>query len=255
MSEDLITPGWLHAVIDVPSVELTAAGDFWARALGWPVGRTWEGHDELRSFAPPRGRPYVHLQQIDGPARIHLDLESRRPQDLAARAVELGAAQVSESDRWLTLASPGGLPFCVLEPGEQDAPAPVTWPDGHRSRLVQVCIDAPGAAHDLEVEFWRALLGGRWVAASSPEFSGKWHDDAGSPVQLLFQRLDEPRGRVRAHLDLGTDDLDADAARLRSLGAHDLGPGRGWHAFLDPVGLAFCTTGNSPDQTLTRDLG
>lgn len=255
MFSDPTAPGWLHAVLDVPASDLAATRDFWGAALGWSAGPTWPGHDELRSFEAPQGRSYVHLQEVDGPPGVHLDLEVADPAALVERAVGLGAAHVAERPRWQTLTSPGGLPFCVLERGEPDPPAPVTWPDGHRSRLVQVCIDAPVAAHDLEVEFWRALLRGRWTSSSAPEFSGKWHDDDGSPLQLLFQRLDEPDGPVRAHLDLGTDDLAADAERLRALGARDIGPGRGWHAFHDPAGVAFCTTANDPAQSLTRDLG
>jgi len=77
--------------------------------------------------------------------------------------------------------------------------------------MVQVCIDAPRAAHDREVAFWRVLLAGRFVGSSAREFAGKWHDDAGSPLQLLFQRLDEPDGPVRAHLDHGTDDVPGEA--------------------------------------------
>jgi hypothetical protein len=92
------------------------------------------------------------------------------------------------------------------------------------------------------------------VSSDAPEFLAKVHDDAGSPVQLLFQRLDESSGPVRAHLDLGTDDLAADAARLAALGAVRRYEGRGWVAFDDPAGLAFCTTRNSPEQG-TRDLG
>jgi len=83
----------------------------------------------------------------------------------------------------------------------------VSRTDGHRSRLVQVCIDAPASVHDREVAFWRRLLAGRRVESTASEFSGTWHDDDGSPLQLLFQRLDEPDGPVRAHLDHGTDDL------------------------------------------------
>ncbi len=61
---------------------------------------------------------------------------------------------------------------------------------------------------------------------------------------------------MRAHLDLGTDDLDADVRRLRALGAGDIGRGPGgWHALRDPAGLAFCTTGNDPEQTERRDIG
>jgi hypothetical protein len=120
---------------------------------------------------------------------------------------------------------------------------------------VQVCIDSPASLHDAEVAFWRTLLAGRWVPSPAPEFAGKWHDDAGSPLQLLLQRLEEPWGTVRAHLDLGTDDQDAEVGRVIALGARDVGPGRGgWHVLEDPAGLAFCVTTNSPAQARRRHL-
>jgi glyoxalase superfamily protein len=246
---------WIHAVIDAPPDQREALADFWSRVLDWPVGPPWPDHPELRSFEPPQGASYVHVQEIDGPARVHLDLESEDPAGTAARAADLGAALVRETDDWRTFSSPGGFPFCVLEARRREAPGPTTWPDGHRSRLVQVCIDSPAAAHDREVAFWRALLPERWVPARAPEFAGKWHDDAGSPLQLLFQRLGEPDGPVRAHLDHGTDDLPAEVRRVLGLGAGDLGRGRGWHALRDPAGLAFCVTENSPEQTRRRDIG
>jgi hypothetical protein len=94
------------------------------------------------------------------------------------------------------------------------------------------------------------------VPSGAAEFAGKWHDDAGSPIQLLFQRLDEPDGPVRAHLDHGTDDVPAEVRRLVALGARDDGAGHGgWHVLGDPAGLAFCVTGNSPEQAPHRDLG
>jgi hypothetical protein len=245
---------WLHAVIDVPADQHPTLAAFWSSALGWQLGAPWRGHPELSSFEPPRGDPYLHLQQIDGVPRVHLDLESAEPGATVDRAVDLGATLVGENERWRTLRSPGGLPFCVLEVAEREPPDPVTWPDGHRSRTVQVCIDSPVSVHDQEVAFWQALLGARWVDSPAPEFAGKWHDDAGSPLQLLFQRLEEPDGTVRAHLDHGTDDVEAEVRRLRALGAEDIGPGRGWHALRDPAGLAFCVTGNSPEQTRSREL-
>ena len=246
---------WLHVVLDVPADSHSAHERFWEEALGWPVGAPWAGHPELRSFEPPHGTPYVHLQEVDGPPRVHVDIESHEPEATMGRAVALGAELVAERARWRTLSSPGGLPFCVLAADEHEPPEPVEWPQGHRTRLVQVCIDSPVAAHDREVAFWRALMPGRWVDSSAREFAGKWHDDAGSPVQLLFQRLDEPSGPVRAHVDLGTDDLAAETRRLQDAGAEDVHPGRGWHALRDPAGLLFCTTENSPAQTLRRDLG
>jgi hypothetical protein len=246
---------WIHAVLDVPADQHPAMAGFWSRVLGWELATPWSGHPELRSFDPPRGEPYVHLQEIDGPPRVHLDLESDDPVATVDRAGELGATLVGEHDRWRTLLSPGGLPFCVLEAGEHEPPEPATWPEGHRSRMVQVCIDSPAALQDQEVAFWQALLPGRWVSSPAREFAGKWHDDAGSPLQLLFQRLDEPDGPVRAHLDHGTDDLPTEVRRLRNLGADDVGPGRGWHVLRDPAGLAFCVTENSPAQTRHREIG
>ena len=247
---------WLHTVIDVPEAVHASSARFWAEALGWPVGASWPGHPELRSFEPVSGDAYVHLHQVDGPPRVHVDLESEDPRGTTWAAVAAGAQPVRTSEEWTTLRSPGGLPFCVLRARKHVAPYPATWPAGHRSRVVQVCIDSPLSRHDDEVTFWRTLLHGRWVGSESAEFAGKWHDDEGSPLQLLFQRLDEPDGAVRAHLDLGTDGQSAEVRRLLDLGADDVGPGHGgWHVLRDPAGLAFCVTENAPDQTRRRDLG
>jgi hypothetical protein len=245
---------WLHAVIDVPSHLHLAAAGFWEEVLGWPAGAAWPGHPELSSFVPPVGTPYVHLQQIAGPPRVHLDVEAERITTTVDRAVELGATSVAERDRWVTLLSPGGLPFCVVPATKRELPEPVTWPDGHQARMVQVCIDSPTSVHDDEVAFWRALLPGRWVGSEAREFAGKWHD-AGSPVQLLFQKLDETDGSVRAHLDHGTDDVRAEVHRLRGLGAADVAPGHGgWHVLRDTADLAFCVTANSPASTRSREI-
>ncbi len=245
---------WLHAVIDVPADLHGRAAHFWGLATGWPLGPPWPRHPELRSFVPSDGSPYVHLQQVDGPPRVHCDLESEDPEATVENALGLGAALVGEQDRWRTLLSPGGLPFCVLQAEDHQPPGPVSWPGGHRTRLVQVCIDTPLAAYDRDVAFWRGLLRGRWVDSRAPEFAGKWHDDSGSPLQLLFQKLAEPEGPTRAHLDLGADDLVAEVMRLREAGATDIGPGRGWHALRDTVEMPFCVTGNSPTVTARRDL-
>jgi hypothetical protein len=103
--------------------------------------------------------------------------------------------------------------------------------------------------HDQEVAFWRAATGWRWREGDQNEFAGKLYPPTGSSVQLLFQRLgsDDPATAVRAHIDLGADDVEAETARLVELGGERLGPGRGWIVLRDPVGMVFCVTGNSPD--------
>ena len=133
----------------------------------------------------------------------------------------------------------------------ESRPAPI-GADGARSRLVQVCIDSPVTLHDREVEFWRAATGWRWLPNNDDyeiEFAGKLRPPTGMPVQLLLQRLgvDDAGTTTRAHLDLGTDDREAEAVRLESLGATRLWPGDGWIALRDPLGMPFCVTGNSPD--------
>ena len=42
--------------------------------------------------------------------------------------------------------------------------------------------------------------------------------------------------------------IAAEVARLEALGAHVLGPGRGFVVLRDPTGLPFCVTGNDPDR-------
>ncbi|MBV9594167.1 MAG: hypothetical protein JO147_10310 [Actinobacteria bacterium] len=246
---------WVHAVIDVPVELEDAAARFWSEALGWPAGRPWADHPELRSFQPPAGEAYIHLQRIDGPPRVHVDVEVDDVEADARRALGLGAEPADAQREWRTLHSPGGLPFCLIRSRPHQTPAPVQHADGHRSRMVQVAIDSRRSRHDTEVAFWRTLLRGRWVCSNSPEFAGKWHDDAGSPLQLLFQRRKDDDGPTRAHLDHGSDDRSAEVRRLIGLGAADLGLGHGgWHVLRDPAGLRFCVTRNSPESTPRRSL-
>jgi len=131
---------------------------------------------------------------------VRVDIESVTPDRTVEHAVRLGAEVIGDRPRWRTLRSPGGLAFCVLDATEHEPPEPIVYRDGHRARMVQVCIDSPASTHDAEVAFWRALVPGRWVESDAAEFAGKWHDDAGSPLQLLFQSLDESDGQAQSAL-------------------------------------------------------
>ena len=51
---------------------------------------------------------------------------------------------------------------------------------------------------------------------------------------------------TRAHLDPGSDDVEAEVTRLVNLGAERVTTGTGWVVMRDPVGLAFCVTANDP---------
>lgn len=242
---------WMHAFVDVPAQHVGAARQFWQAATGWPLGDPWETHPEFRSFQPPGSTRYLHLQSIGGAPRIHLDLVGDTVRDVA-RLEELGAKLVDGGDWWQVMASPAGLPFCVCgcdELSSMTRPRPVEWTGGHRSRLVQLCVDVPAARYDIELAFWRAATGWEDEPVDSPEFHRLVHRDR-SPLQLLVQRLgeDDPDTHARAHLDLGTDDMAAEVARMEELGATQLWPGNGFIALRDPTGLPFCVTGNRPDR-------
>ena len=172
---------------------------------------------DTRNFAalrPAEGDSYIHQQIGDHGPRIHFDLEVA-DRGSADRLVELGAVVTGQFEGWCPMRSPGGLPFCLVDREEHIRP-PAERFAGHRSRLVQICIDSPPNLHDQEVAFWRAATAGGGGEGSGDEFAGKLYPPAGSSVQLLFQRLgsDDPATAVRAHIDLGADDIEAEATRL-----------------------------------------
>jgi Glyoxalase-like domain len=239
--------GWLHVLIDVAPEVAASSAAFWSDALGWPAGEPEAEHPEFRSFVPPDGVAYVHQQVGDHGPRIHLDAEV---DDVAAeteRLIGLGAAAGAHEADWQALRSPGGLPFCLVTTQSTGRPGPQRWSGGHRTRAVQVCIDAPPRHVETEVAFWRQVTGWRWVPGDSPEFVGKLYGDPADPVHLLLQRLESDEPSTRAHLDLGSDDIEAEVRRLCRLGAARRGTGDGFVVMTDPVGLEFCVTGNAPD--------
>lgn len=241
-----MSAGWLHVVLDVPALEPSAT--FWAAALGWPLGEPWPDHPELRSFTPPDGDAYIHLQLVDGPAGLHLDLEVDDVDAERARLGGLGATPVRRTAAWSTVRSPGGLDLCLLPARPRTRPGAVVGPSGTARRLVQVCLDLPPRLVEVDAAFWRAVLPWREVVIDDPEFLGRRVPPPGHPLQVLMQRLgDDDGGSTRVHLDLGADDLAADVTLMTELGAERLHEGGGFVALRDPAGQVFCVTANRSD--------
>ena len=106
---------WVHTFIDVPATRFDQAAAFWAAVTGWPVGQPWPGHPEFVSLTPPTGTRYLHLQRIEGPPRVHVDLVGDL--DVDTRRLEaLGATPGGRGNGWSTMTSPAGLPLCVCDP-------------------------------------------------------------------------------------------------------------------------------------------
>jgi hypothetical protein len=244
-SRNVDTMRWLYVSFDVPHDAAGSAEAFWPAVLRWELGEPWPGHPEFRSLRPPNGDAYAHVQRVDGPLAVHFDLGVEDVPAAAARLVALGATQAADFDIWRVMRSPGGLAFCLVPGGAESVPEPSVWPDGHRSRLVQLCVDSPAALHDAEVEFWRSATGWRYESSALPEYGGKLFPPAPAPVRLLFQRLgdDDTGTATRVHIDLGTDDIPAEVARVEQLGAtRSPYSGEGWVQLADPNGMPFCVT-------------
>jgi hypothetical protein len=64
--------------------------------------------------------------------------------------------------------------------------------------------------------------------------------NAGMP-RLFFQLVPEPKAvKNRVHLDLRTDDVEAEVRRLEALGATELHRSRTWVTMADPEGNELC---------------
>jgi hypothetical protein len=113
----------------------------------------------------------------------------------------------------------------------------------HFSRLWKVIIDVAPEDHDRELAFWQGATGRPLNQFEEyPEYHGAGHH--GQEFWLLFQRLEAEPSRV--HLDIHTDDLEAEVARLEGLGAERVQQVHRWWIMRDPAGLLFCVIPERP---------
>lgn len=115
----------------------------------------------------------------------------------------------------------------------------------HYSKLFKSVIDVPAADHDHEVTFWSAATGEELSRIDRhPEYHGAMLP--GGEAALLVQRLEH--GTARVHLDIHTDDLAAELARLEALGAERVEQAHSWWIMRDPAGLLFCVIPEPPGR-------
>ena len=106
----------------------------------------------------------------------------------------------------------------------------------HHSRLAAVVIDSRTDDLDTEAKFWGAALG---LSVSLPVGSDRYRDLDGAADQpkMLLQQVDH---ESRVHLDIETDDIEAEVKRLEALGAKRIGNVRSWCVMQAPSGQRFC---------------
>lgn len=111
----------------------------------------------------------------------------------------------------------------------------------HRSRIGVVLIDHPEETSAAAVTFWAGALGGPAPPADAPSTEDPYLTLAHLPggVSLEAQRTGSGTA-ARVHLDIETDDVPAEVARVVALGAEVVGEQQGYAVLRDPGGLLFC---------------
>jgi len=222
-------------------------GRFWAEALGWSMSSEGPGVTNLEpgGFAYPDPTAVcIDILRVPEPKtvknRVHLDLtttSATHQADLVARLLDLGARplDVGQGDvPWTVLADPDGNEFCVLEP------RPVYRDTGPIAAIVADCSDPQAMAR-----FWSEAMA--WpVHQVTAGYASLRSAQAVGPYLEFLRTPDAKTVKNRIHFDLRPypgDDQQAEAARLRTLGATDIDVGQGhdvsWICLADPEGNEF----------------
>jgi catechol 2,3-dioxygenase-like lactoylglutathione lyase family enzyme len=108
----------------------------------------------------------------------------------------------------------------------------------HRSRLTSVVIDCADADYEEGARFWSAALG-RPLVTRDERFCALRGRTAGEGSPYVgLQRV--PSAERAIHLDIETDDVAAEVARLEKLGARVKARIRNHVVMEAPSGHAFC---------------
>lgn len=108
----------------------------------------------------------------------------------------------------------------------------------HKSRLAALVIDCRTDDLDRDAAFWGRALGGEVRSSGKPEDRNYRKLEAPErEPQMLIQKVDHPS---RVHLDIETDDIEAEVERLEELGARRIEKVRGWWVMEAPSGHRFC---------------
>lgn len=236
---------WMWMLLDTVEADAERAEAFWSAVTRAEASDRQGDRDEFVTLRPRRGDAWVALQEVLEGGGVHIDLAVGAPlPEASAEAVRLGATEVSRVDGLIVLRSPGGLPFCLLPWGEVGSPRTQVR-EGEPDLLDQVCIDVPSDRHDVELGFWEQLTGWPRRAGTLPEFTSLTRPD-GIPVRLLFQRLGDATGTVRAHVDLACHDRASSRDAHVAAGATVASERELWTVMRDPVGRAYCLTQRTP---------
>jgi hypothetical protein len=107
----------------------------------------------------------------------------------------------------------------------------------HRSRLSTFVIDCQGKDPDVAATFWSKALGREVIPESQDDERYRELRTRPEEPMLLTQAVDH-EGRI--HLDIESDDLEAEVKRLEALGAKRVEFRKRWWVMQAPTGQRFC---------------
>ena len=117
----------------------------------------------------------------------------------------------------------------------------------HRSRLGTIVIDCRTTDLDAAARCWSEALGRPAERPSDPANANfrQLRPAAADDLNVLVQAVEHPS---RAHVDIETDDLEAEVQRLERLGAKRVAFVKHWWVMEAPTGQRFCVV---PPQSAT----
>ena len=242
-------------IIDCAETDLASASCFWSQALGLPVLDPDEAAEgRYAVLGSGAGGLHIEVQVVGHESRLHLDIEADDIEAETTRLEALGAKRISNPNgRWWIMQAPSGHRFCVIRWRERELPTPpvsVSAKDRHHSALVALVLDCRADALDDALEFWSAALQ-RPIVSRDQDGDGKYAElqTAEDEPFLLLQKVEH---NPRVHLDIETDDLDAEVARLETLGAQRVKFVSRWWVMQAPTGHRFCVVRQQPQKVGIR---
>jgi predicted enzyme related to lactoylglutathione lyase len=105
----------------------------------------------------------------------------------------------------------------------------------HRSRFTAIVIDTQTSDLTTASRFWSGAFGRPIKPDDDPKYVAL--DTRPDELGILLQKVDHPS---RVHLDIESDDVEAEVARLEALGARRIEKIKTWWVLEAPSGHRFC---------------
>ena len=108
----------------------------------------------------------------------------------------------------------------------------------HKSKLAGFIIDCQTDNPHAAATFWGQALGMR--TETLPAVEGQKYVRLHDPASELHIEVQAVTHASRVHLDIETDDIEAEVRRLEALGARRVGMVESWCVMEAPTGQRFC---------------